>query len=50
MTTIRVTLNDETRRLYDEINRLSQERFMRQIGGQSNTTGTRVRSSHRENC
>jgi hypothetical protein len=33
MTVVRVTLDDETRELYDEIERLSQERFMRHVDG-----------------
>ena len=33
MTVVRVTLDDETRVLYDEIERLSQERFMRHVDG-----------------
>lgn len=42
MTVVRVTLDDETRVLYDEVERLSQERFMRHMNG--NQVKVRLRS------
>ena len=32
MTTIRVPLDPKVRQLYDEVHRLSQEQFLRQVG------------------
>ncbi|KAF9518097.1 hypothetical protein BS47DRAFT_1359131 [Hydnum rufescens UP504] len=42
MTVVRVALDDETRMLYDEIERLSRERFMRHIDG-NQCSGTNLK-------
>lgn len=40
MTTIRVPLDPKVRQLYDEVHRLSQEQFLRQVG--TNPSGIQV--------
>ena len=45
MTTVKVTLDPETRALYDELERLSREHFARHINAQRNANHAQVRAS-----
>lgn len=42
MITIRVPLDPKVRQLYDEVHRLSQEQFMKQVGVPADPSGIRV--------